>query len=109
MITDWEFYFENGHCIFNFPRNVELSMVNYVGAHCQHPPGVGHHYSNGDVELSYRPVRSRSVEVMVRKYSEDRKTVEDLTKRYFPDAFPDAANVPLSKILEVMNDLMRGV
>lgn len=107
-MTDWEFYFENGHCVFNFPGNVELSMTNYIGAHCQHPPGVGHHYSNGDMEISHRPVRSRSVEVLVRKYSEDGKTQEDLTKRYFPDAFPDAANISLSKIIEVMNDLMKG-
>ena len=108
MMEDWEFYFEGGHCVFKFPGNVELSMTNYLGAHCQHPPGEGHHYSNGDVETSWRPVHSRSVEVLIRKFSEDRKTQEDLTKRYFPKAFPDAANVPLSKILEVMNDLMRG-
>lgn len=107
MMVDWEFYFENGHCVFNFPGNVELSMTNYIGAHCQHSPGTGRCLSNGDEELSYKPVHSMNVEVLIRKFSEDGKEVEDLTKRYFPDAAPDAANVPLSKIIEVMNDLMK--
>lgn len=85
------FYFEDGHVVLTFPNGISISMCNYDGAHC----------TSQIRESGRKTFFSDTVEVLITRDVAGK--LEDITGTFIDEATPDAANVSLEKIVELIN------